>query len=377
MVTVLIGEGYAFEAVLSDMLNPSEEALEMVYLGQNSSETILLKLSEGVMEMSWLIYYPIELLIIWGLSMLSSKRRKLPMAFSLVVAVFLVLLLMDNLTLASLPERYQGMHPFITFRILYEGEKADAIRILLVLSAASLLMLVCMFFFIKESEALYFQEKNRVSEYYLEAQKEHYERLTDSNREMRKIRHDMKNHAYCLRELYEKQRYEELGTYIHEMADRVELADTEVHTGNEIADAIISEKWRKAQTLKVPFLVEGELTGVSLSAIDTCAILANLIDNAMDAQELLPEEERGFRLTFRKNENFLIITGENKTKDVVKLANQNVVTTKNDKKSHGYGLINIREAVERYGGECVLSFEKKETEQYAGSFRIEILLPLS
>ena len=57
----------------------------------------------------------------------------------------------------------------------------------------------------------------------------------------------MKNHAYCLRELYEKQRYEELGAYIHEMADRVELADTEVHTGNEIADAILSEKRRKAQ----------------------------------------------------------------------------------------------------------------------------------
>lgn len=354
MYTVFVSISYVFENVLAAIMR-----------------------SPGTMTERFLLFmHPMILLILWGLSVLSGKRRKKPMAFPLVAAAFLLMVLTDNLITALLPEKYIGDQPLFSFRVLYEGERSDAIGSLFLLCVFILLFIVCLIYIIKESESLYFREKNAVSEHYLEIQREHYERLTASNREMKKIRHDMKNHAYCLAELYEKGNYDELGAYIGDMAARVEQADTEVHTGNEIADAIISEKKRRAEESGIAFSVEGGLGSRQLSALDICTILANTLDNAIEASLELPEAQRKISLSFRKNDHFIMITCENKTAERVEIADGNVSTTKSDRDNHGYGIINVRETVEKNGGEYVLSFEGANGEGYAGVFRSEVFLPI-
>ena len=49
------------------------------------------------------------------------------------------------------------------------------------------------------------------------------------------------------------------------------------------------------------------------------------------------------------------------------------VKTKKDKANHGFGLINIKETAEKYGGECYLTSYKEKENYY---FKLEIILPV-
>ncbi len=93
----------------------------------------------------------------------------------------------------------------------------------------------------------------------------------------------MKNHVYVMRELYRSGKMDELENYMNEIGDRLELADTSIHTGNEIADAIISEKNRKAEENGIRFTAEGTLPDLEMSATDICTVFSNALDNALEA----------------------------------------------------------------------------------------------
>ena len=49
-------------------------------------------------------------------------------------------------------------------------------------------------------------------------------------------------------------------------------------------------------------------------------------------------------------------------------------TTKTEKGNHGFGILNIREAVAKYDGECQLSVVKQKEDLY--EFHFEIMIPI-
>ena len=119
--------------------------------------------------------------------------------------------------------------------------------------------------------------------------------------------------------------------------------------------------------------MDGKLSGVKLSALDTCTILANILDNAIEAVEKLDEDKKHIELTFKRNENYMIITETNQTLNEVDIRDNIIITTKKDKANHGFGLINIKETAEKYGGECYLTSYKEKENYY---FKLEIILPV-
>lgn len=346
-----------------------------------------------------------------ALSRLAGKRKKEPMSVGMMVSIFLVTVFMDAI-LAFLNPFYYGdvTRPPLMIKVLFNGDK-DAFYGFFILVVALLLWVSFLVVVIRDSEARYFQQKNLVSEYYLETQKEHYERQIEANQEMRRIRHDVKNHAYLLQELVRRKDYGELEKYLSELTSEMEQADTSVHVGNEIADAILSEKKQKAEKLGIAMRVDGEMTGAPMSALDTCTILANVLDNAIEAvaglretksrpEEVVaatglretkarPEEvgaATGLRetkvkseeaarescdieITFRKNQNFLLISEINPAREDIKVENGMIATTKKDKENHGFGISSVRDAVSKYDGEVIITAE-------GGRFTIEIMIPL-
>jgi sensor histidine kinase regulating citrate/malate metabolism len=262
----------------------------------------------------------------------------------------------------------------IRFRLLLEGgnDRAMSGGVFLIIIVVVLLFILMV---IRESESDYFQKKNTISEYYLETQKRHYESLMESNRQIRKIKHDMKNHIYCLQGLYQNRQYEELGAYLEQISDHLEQIDTSVHVGNEIADAILSEKMARAKQLGILLEVDGEMSGAKMSALDICTIFSNMIDNAMEAVQKLRKEDRNIRLDIRKNHNFLLITERNPVAHKLEIHDNRIATTKKEKGNHGFGIINMIESVEKYNGECQLNVMEDENGHY--EFQIEIMIPLA
>ena len=322
--------------------------------------------------------------LIWRLGAVSGRRRKAPMSIRTLLSIFLSAMLTDMALGFINPFQYsEENQPGFRLWIIYYSGRDDLFWSILILTLAFLLLVVLMVLAVRESETRYFQQKVLINEYYLETQKEHYEQQSEANQEIRRIRHDVKNHAYVMKELLRRKEYGELEEYLSEVTREMEQADVSVHVGNEIADAILSEKRQKAEKLGIEIKVEGEMTGVSLSAVDTCTILANALDNAIEAVAGLQAEgkpasgrESGasvnpvIELSFKKNQNFLLMEEKNPARKNIVVENGLIATTKKDRGNHGFGLLNIREAVGKYDGECVITAQD-------GQFTLEIMLPLT
>lgn len=313
----------------------------------------------------------VPIFTIFFFSRLSSKNRKEPMAFSVCFACFLFFMLLDTaINLLQLREDI-GVTPIVKFRIIIDDmEGPSEVVSVIAYFFVIIICLLAIVFIVKESERLYLQKKDAMNEYYLEMQKKHYESLVESNREIRKIKHDMKNHLYCIEQLRAMGHYGELEAYIKELSEHLEQADITVHTGCEIADAIISDRKRQAFEQGIKFEVEGNISNLKVSALHICTIFSNILDNALEAVEKLDGADKWVTMKLKKNENFYLIEVTNPTKEPIEIVENRVISTKFDKENHGFGLENVKEAVAQYEGDVKLS-------QQDGVFWVEVMIPCS
>ncbi|MCR5049375.1 MAG: GHKL domain-containing protein [Saccharofermentans sp.] len=78
-------------------------------------------------------------------------------------------------------------------------------------------------------------------------------------------------------------------------------------------------------------------------------------------------------LNFKKTDKFFMISVTNPCSTCPVIVDGQIQTDKSDKKNHGFGLKNVREAASVYGGEVELSCEEKS---HVCVFRTEILFNL-
>ena len=141
-----------------------------------------------------------------------------------------------------------------------------------------------------------------------------------------------------------------------------------MESGNVSLDAILNSKLSYAikQNISVNYKASVPQS-LTVSDIDLCVLIGNLVDNAVEACEKLPQEERFLRLyigVFRKQ---LYISVTNATGEVIKKLDNEYITAKRG--NHGHGLKRIDNTVEKYGG-----FINRKNEP--GVFATEIMLPL-
>ena len=141
-------------------------------------------------------------------------------------------------------------------------------------------------------------------------------------------------------------------TYLDALQEPVrEMTDT-VWTGDETADYLINSKAAAAADHGITFRTQAEFPRhTNIRSADLCAILGNLLDNALDAAKQVPEpEQRLIRLTIRRINQMLIIKVENSFSSPPAMENGSLVTTKKDQGLHGWGLKSARTAAEKYDG---------------------------
>ena len=97
-----------------------------------------------------------------------------------------------------------------------------------------------------------------------------------------------------------------------------------------------------------------------IDPVDLCTILTNLLDNAIEACERCsPEIERKIKLTIRRIHQFIIIKIENSSSTTPTIRNEKMMTTKINKSMHGWGIQNVKSAVEKYHGVMEYDYKNK------------------
>ena len=238
-----------------------------------------------------------------------------------------------------------------------------ALPAVLILMSASVLLLLS----VKSEQAKRFRELHTMSETYMTAQARHFEQARESDTEMRMLRHDMKNHIAVMNGLYAAGRTEELGDYLQTLGSDFAEMQAVNSIGNEIADAILSEKRALAESKGIRLVTDGSLQGLEISAVTLCAVLSNLLDNAIEATG----EGQEITLSARRSGSFYYLCITNPTTEAVPVSGD-IPTGKADSAHHGLGLKSVRRAVEKCGGTLELSC-KEEAAGY--QFTAEVLLP--
>lgn len=224
---------------------------------------------------------------------------------------------------------------------------------------------------VKQQQAKRFRELNELGEKYMTAQARHFERSRDADAKMRMLRHDMKNHITMMNGLYKSGKTEELGSYLKGLSDSFAETQSVNITGNEIADAIISEKSALAEKNGTKLVTEGSLKGLKSNAVTLCTVLSNLLDNAIEAAAVI-NTDRIIKLSAKRSDSFYYISISNPTAKSVAVSTD-IPTSKHDSAHHGLGLKSVRSAVEKCGGTLELSC-KKSRDGY--EFTAEVILPV-
>lgn len=189
-------------------------------------------------------------------------------------------------------------------------------------------------------------------------------------RQMRGWRHDYRNHIQNMKILLAANNYSELDSYMDELARDLITVDTVIKTGNVMADAVLNAKLYAAKALQARISVKANIPkNLSMSDVELCAILGNLLDNAVESCARVPEEERFIRVFIGviKGQFYLSIqnaAGEMKKKGA------GYLSTKRDGEAYGYGLFRIDRIANKYKG-----FVNRQSE--TGVFATELTFPMA
>ncbi len=202
----------------------------------------------------------------------------------------------------------------------------------------------------------------------LSSQYEQFRYYQESEEMLHMMQHDLKHQIEGLRGETNEQKKEEWLDMIENELDKWWLPQ---RTGNSVFDTILSAKLRRARQLdvRITCVADGALLNC-LHVADICTIFGNALDNALESVVMIPDpEKRLIHVSVSAQKNFIFINISN-TLGTPLIESENILlTTKRDKKNHGYGIKGIKYVVGKYGGH--VSYKADE-----GWFRLNILIPM-
>lgn len=217
----------------------------------------------------------------------------------------------------------------------------------------------------------------RLAEQQYQILDQHLEVLREQYDQLEKMRHDMKNHDLCLTQLLAEGKTGEAIHYLAQMDERMEQGQAAVRTGSVFADALLNPKYRQAQKLGIDISIRMSVPEEKdIAAADLCCILANALDNAVEAcaRGIQAGEPAGWiRMHSRIHTNYWVLEISNSLGVSASAEHGTFPSSKRlhftGRQAAGIGLQNIRTVVERYEG--VLEVKSGE------EFSLNIMLPVS
>lgn len=187
-----------------------------------------------------------------------------------------------------------------------------------------------------------------------------YEELSEVYMSNRQIIHDIKNHLLIIKEYGKTGELEKMNRYVDDISKEYIEVKLEQWTGNQILDFILSQKKEQAEQKGIELLISAtQILKFNISDSDICAVFANLLDNAIEAAELVQEGNRWIKVNVHEKKNMIFIKVENNYgKDPV-MKNGDYITTKKEKSVHGYGLKSVKRIVHKHDGMITCQAENK------------------
>ena len=180
----------------------------------------------------------------------------------------------------------------------------------------------------------------------------------------------MANHLTVLAALLKSGEGEEAVSYLGKLKEDLGVLAPRCWCGEPVIDAVLGAKAAVMEGLSIRFQADIHLREtIPLEGPELCALLGNLLDNAMEACAKVETGLRQVRLRLQADRGLFILRLSNPCKGEVKRQGEHLVTSKADTARHGIGTESVRAIVEEHGGS--VEFTEKD-----GTFECMLYLPL-
>ena len=128
--------------------------------------------------------------------------------------------------------------------------------------------------------------------------------------------------------------------------------DSSFHTGNIALDVVLTRESFSCgeKNISMTCLADGKCLDF-ISEVDIYSLFGNILDNAIEATEKVPDpEKRLLTLDIAQEGYFVHIRVENYFTDKLTFTNGLPDSTKGDSLYHGFGMKSIKMLVQKYGG---------------------------
>lgn len=231
---------------------------------------------------------------------------------------------------------------------IIQNSKNDLVNIMclviIIMSITSNVLMFKMFFKVIDTLADNYEKEMLLQE--AEAKEQYYREIEQSNREVRKIKHDLKNMllAVCGKSKEQNEISEEICKIMKEL----DGSDKKIFTSNVVINTIINHKISQAENLDIKTDVNIKVSkNVSLDYKDAGILLGNILDNAIEACEKMSKENRWIKIDmFHQKSTLFIKVCNSKTKEQVNINK----SSKRDVHNHGIGILSIKAIVKKYDG---------------------------
>ena len=205
----------------------------------------------------------------------------------------------------------------------------------------------------------------------LSSEQAHQQEMTAFYNEMLAVQHDLKKQLNTVKQLLSSSNDLDRDAIMDLLRIEKPLSIQHI-TGNTAVDAILAAKHALMEQHNISFTYQPyPLQILPIDSASFCVLLSNILDNAIEAVMRITDHStpKEINLQFARSWSMFYITCVNTMNpDTIKKYGERFVSSKADKRIHGFGIESIRHIVETNGGSCNINMDGCQ-------FKVDLVLP--
>lgn len=248
--------------------------------------------------------------------------------------------------IAAVTAFLSSIYLFSIFGTGFESELNPSQFVLMII----IIFLLCFFYLCYRLNRIQNEQRFTARQNYL--LQKNYELVQTAYHANAELYHDMRNHFLLLQNYLADGKIAEAQNYLEKLSGNKAILSAERWTGIEAIDYILGQKIANARQQQIMVTINAEYPkDCKIEPVDLCAIITNLLDNAIDGTEKCPEYiDKKIDITIRRIHQFILIRITNSSAAPPVQRNGQLVTSKKDKQKHGWGIKSVVSTAEKYNG---------------------------
>lgn len=248
----------------------------------------------------------------------------------------------------------------LTFSIAMDARTPDLFRIYLgiislVMFTVAVLVLSAMVRVTKSNEL---KTQNLLMRQEQQMYKEEIDNANEYIKEIAKVKHDMKNQIFCIREMLDSDNIQEAQKICNSISLNLKETPEIFNSSNIYLNSILNVIYKKAREKGIDISVIVTADFKEIDGSDLITMVGNLCDNAIEALQK-QSGDKILRIIFSERGGFYILSVKNHIEDSVLSENPNLESNKDDSLYHGHGINSVKTLVKKYNGNLKFSEEDK------------------